>query len=191
MTVLGSHTISEIADLANLTTWRTQNVGRVLAANIDKANREDPSLSADYDAWIARWTPTRYTVQAALLAAKLGNALIGPDLITNEPLWRTVSELAQPAVEGRGYGPKDIAGLQQRVQAIANIDWTERPKLSGWDLDMGALRTTQEIKRGGTAVIEGGKEAAVSFLDANKGTIALTVVGGLAGLYVARRLKLL
>jgi hypothetical protein len=190
MTFLGNHTISEIADLANAATWRIQRIGDAIEKHRAVIEAKDPTLLADYDAWVRKWTPTRLTVQIALHAARTANAFLGPDVLTNEPLWLTVERVVQPVP----YGPKDLAGLQHRTEDAIKpsaIEWGERPKLSAWDLDMGALRSTNEMKREGGEAIEVVKREAQGFLDQNAGKIVLGIGGGIVALALLKKWKVL
>lgn len=202
MTIVGGfHTTGEVVDFVNYTSWRAKAIAKAL----DKSPLTDAKtaeLRADWNRWTEQWDVLR---RRAYLTATAGGFAAGLSLplgvlygsqMPAEDLWKDVTSFVSPVP----YGPKDLAGLQQRVQDIAPINFNEvpAPKSDTPDVDMSTLRALEQPKtvirnlgKAGQGVVDDAADAGLGVLSANKGKLFLAGASAATVLYLARRFKLI
>ena len=192
MTVMGQHTIAETRDLIAVLNGRTidlQNAVYQIAQNPD-AIAKDPTLQADWAAYMARWTASVANVEQVLNGLSDTNPAVPESVYPVESSFQRIIKTTNPQ-SPKAYTDKDLMGLQIRIQKLTAIPWQTRPIPSSFDLDF----NTYEVADSGVKAVEGaGNAVAGGLASAAKANWKPLVVGALiagAGVYGAKKVGLL
>lgn len=137
MTIMGKHTVTELADLVNDMDWQ---IAALLKAYPSLDIKKDATLAADWAAFMERWQRAKYAAKAKIFAIKQASTAAGgiwtvaPDVIPVEESYQEILKALNQQYP-LGYTEKDYAGLKQRMNALGPIHYTERPKGAAVDVD--------------------------------------------------------
>lgn len=197
MTIMGQHTVDETQDLITVLNGRMFDLQNGLYKIVQDPSlvAKDPTLQADWGAYVTRWGAAIGNVQKELSLKSGAQPMVPNSVLAAEDSYQELLKAVNPQTPGP-YTPKDLMGLQIRIQNLTAIPWVDRPLPADFDVDLQAYKEFDASPASQAAKFAQNKaQAAASTLgnalSENKGTIALAVIGVGAGILVARKLHIL
>lgn len=189
--IFGKHTLSEVKNLLKTADYEVQQTDKAYSATSTANDGNDPTLRADWAAFMARWNAMKSSVSASVGAIS-GAALAGAsdNVIPDESDYQAILKARSPTYPN--FTPQDFAGLVQRINTLGvGIDFSNTPQMTAYDLDLQAY----EAASAGTAALNklgaDVKDTAESWADQNKWLIAGGIASTLATVVVLRKMHLL
>lgn len=188
-TVLGYHTVAEVADLVASYDAILRNLARRLKQVSDSPQFDKESFLSAYNTLTNRYNTARAAAQTVIDDA--ANAWRSPTMIVAEEEWNNLLSAVNPRWQEYTWSPGDgsIHDLYGRVMDAGSTAAQDEPipqPQPGTDVDLNALQATTQA----TQAIEGVGQRVTDLFD-TRHLIIYGLVGGAFLLFVLPRLMLL
>ena len=194
MTILGKHTIQELADLVNDSSWQIGDLQR--AYERIKNPVTDPGLPIDWALFLKRWDEAKSEAKAYITAAGFLSGATGfhpaasPDVVPAEETYQKVLRALNVHYPG-AYDERDLAGLRQRIAKFVDIPQSPRPKGSALDIDLKGYEVANKGAEGVKQIEKKAEDETKDWAADNWGKIAVGGVAAIGTLVVLKKVGLL
>ncbi len=175
MTILGYHSIAELADLVNATDYKVQQVKAGIESMSAAELALDPTLVPDWFLFLQRWTIAKGHAKQQVTIDMIANPLVPADGVPDEAEYKRVLFAISPT--DPLYTDKDFPGLVQRVNKIRPMNFKDMPKGTAGDIDLSAYKGASKATSALNSLKDDATHATDDWLSNNWGKL---LFGGIA-----------